>query len=117
MAYEPTTWKTGDVVTSAKLNKLEQGVTAAGGLVVTMTVTFGETDPERAVLDKTAGEIISAWPVVFVVDSAEHIAQLLKSYSEHDGKYYFPVEVGSDFEQELVADALTDYPSWTASEG
>lgn len=26
MAYEPTNWKSGDVVTSAKLNKLEQGV-------------------------------------------------------------------------------------------
>lgn len=26
MAYTPTNWKSGDVVTSAKLNKLEQGV-------------------------------------------------------------------------------------------
>lgn len=30
MAYEPTEWKKGDVVTSAKLNKLEEGVAAAG---------------------------------------------------------------------------------------
>lgn len=117
MAYEPTNWRTGDVVTSAKLNKLEQGVAAGGGLIVNMTVTWGETDPESVVLDKTAGEIISAWPVVFVVDSAEHISQLLNSYSENEGKYYFPVEVGSSFEPELTADSLTDYPSWTASEG
>lgn len=26
MAYEPTEWKSGDVVTSAKLNKMEQGI-------------------------------------------------------------------------------------------
>ena len=26
MAYEPTTWNTGDVITADKLNKLEQGV-------------------------------------------------------------------------------------------
>lgn len=26
MAYEPTTWSTGDVITADKLNKLEQGV-------------------------------------------------------------------------------------------
>ena len=29
MAYEPTNWKSGDVVTSAKLNKLENGVADA----------------------------------------------------------------------------------------
>ena len=26
MAYEPTTWKTGDVISAEKMNKLEQGV-------------------------------------------------------------------------------------------
>ncbi len=34
MAYEPTTWKSGDVVTSAKLNKLEKGVQDAGPLFI-----------------------------------------------------------------------------------
>ena len=29
--YEPTEWKTGDKITAAKLNKLEQGVGNAGG--------------------------------------------------------------------------------------
>lgn len=31
MAYEPTNWRTGDVVTSAKLNKIEQGIASGGG--------------------------------------------------------------------------------------
>lgn len=31
MAYEPTVWATGDVVTSQKLNKLEEGVANSGG--------------------------------------------------------------------------------------
>ena len=26
MAYEPTTWNTGDVITAEKLNKMEQGI-------------------------------------------------------------------------------------------
>ena len=30
MSYEPTVWKTGDIVSSAKLNKLEEGVAGAG---------------------------------------------------------------------------------------
>lgn len=33
MNYEPTNWKDGDLVTSAKLNKLEQGVANGGGSV------------------------------------------------------------------------------------
>lgn len=53
MAYEPTEWKSGDVVTSAKLNKLEQGVAnAGGGLVVNATEIEGVLT-----LDKTYNEI------------------------------------------------------------
>lgn len=32
MSYTPTNWKAGDVVTSAKLNKMEQGIAASGGI-------------------------------------------------------------------------------------
>ena len=32
MAYEPTTWRSGDIVTSEKLNKMEQGI--ANGTVM-----------------------------------------------------------------------------------
>lgn len=31
MSYTPTTWQTGDTITAEKLNKLEQGVSEAGG--------------------------------------------------------------------------------------
>lgn len=31
MAYNPTTWNDGDLITSAKMNKLEQGVASASG--------------------------------------------------------------------------------------
>lgn len=31
MAYTPTEWQSGDIVTSAKLNKIEQGIADAGG--------------------------------------------------------------------------------------
>lgn len=34
MSYTPTSWKSGDVVTSAKLNKLEQGVADANAVLV-----------------------------------------------------------------------------------
>lgn len=58
MSYEPTNWKAGDVVTSAKLNKLEQGVAAGSGvLVVHMTV---DDATSIGTLDKTWQEIYDA---------------------------------------------------------
>lgn len=56
MSYEPTNWKDGDLVTSAKLNKLEQGVAAGGG------ITFVEMDSKSNTytLNKTWQEIYDA---------------------------------------------------------
>ena len=31
MSYTPTTWATGDTITAAALNKMEQGIASAGG--------------------------------------------------------------------------------------
>lgn len=45
MSYDPTQWKSGDVVTSAKLNKMEQGIAAANestSQIYEIEVTAGE---------------------------------------------------------------------------
>lgn len=55
MAYEPTSWSKGDVVTSDKLNKIERGIANAGGVMRVMS-TENEAGTE-AVLDKTWQEI------------------------------------------------------------
>lgn len=69
MRYTPTEWKTGDVVTSAKLNKLEQGVADAGGggaLVVEFTYNASDTTYTSTSL---ASDVITAFfagtPVLF----------------------------------------------------
>lgn len=72
MSYEPTNWKTGDVVTSAKLNKLEQGV--AGGVLV------AHLDEETGNVDKTWQEIYDALAdgktvTCFVVIDGDFVAQ------------------------------------------
>lgn len=51
MTYEPTDWKNGDIVTSNKLNKLENGVEDAG------VFTVGFSDNEATTLNKTFAEI------------------------------------------------------------
>ena len=57
MAYTPTEWVTGDVITAEKLNKMEDGIESAssggggGGLIV----NFSNNTP-----DKTTAEIAAA---------------------------------------------------------
>ena len=57
MSYTPTSWKSGDVVTSAKLNKMESGIVAATPYIVNM---IWNEDLDKNTLDKTAAEIIAA---------------------------------------------------------
>lgn len=53
MAYTPTTWVTGDVITATKLNNMEQGIANAGGAVI-VGYTF---EDGTITLDKTWQEI------------------------------------------------------------
>jgi len=54
MSYEPTVWKKGDIVTSEKLNKIENGIANCGNIMV---VNY---DPEVNRTDKTWQEIYDA---------------------------------------------------------
>lgn len=53
MSYTPTTWAAGDVVTSAKLNKLEQGVAAADGIFYIDAQITGGSSPADMTLTST----------------------------------------------------------------
>lgn len=56
MSYTPTNWKAGDTVTSAKLNKMEQGI--ANNILIVEITTDEET--EKQVMNKTWQEIFDA---------------------------------------------------------
>lgn len=67
MAYEPTVWASGDTITSAKLNKLENGLAEAsgggggGGDVMVVTLTYDEdADDGTYTSSATATEIGTA---------------------------------------------------------
>ena len=49
MSYTPNTWKSGDVVTSAKLNNIEQGI-ANAALLVTADENTGACDTKASVM-------------------------------------------------------------------
>lgn len=65
MSYTPTEWKTGDVITAEKLNKLEDGVANAGGdsgggvLIATITES-PEDDFSEYSCNKTFNELLQA---------------------------------------------------------
>lgn len=68
MSYEPTNWKTGDVVTSTKLNNMEQGIAGAGQMTVV------GIDPETVTMQSTWQEIydaLKAGVFVYVNDYSE----------------------------------------------
>ena len=62
MSYEPTVWKTGDIVSSEKLNKLENGVAGAGSgsgpNIVFVNISY--TDGPGVAADLTVSQIIEA---------------------------------------------------------
>lgn len=85
MSYEPTNWKSGDTITSAKLNKLENGLAEAsgggGGGVLVVHSTNGT-------LDKTWKEIHDAMGTSLAILLAD---------SEYNG---FTVSVGCEADWE-----------------
>ena len=73
MSYNPTNWTSGDIITSTKLNKIEQGIADAaesGGGVLRVNTSV---DGNYLVADKTALEIKTAWlsgkQVIFKINS------------------------------------------------
>ena len=87
MSYELTVWKAGDVVTSAKLNKLENGVANAGALIVNVVV-----DNEGTItgLDETYAEIKDAYL------SGKKVVALMTEYNTNNyitGIRYSPLLV------------------------
>ena len=66
MSYNPTQWSAGDTVTSAKLNKIEQGISNNG--VLEINAIFDE-ETGIARLDKTWQEIYNANNSVIITPS------------------------------------------------
>ena len=130
MSYEPTNWKDGDLVTSAKLNKMEQGIAASGGIrIVHLTeedASSGDnsrllraasqpTTPDPIMqLDITPNELMDAFEnekiVVIIAYNGFNVSQTLISRFEYDGTTYtilthlFPEFTSSDPDEYFTYD-------------
>lgn len=58
MSYTPTTWTTGDTITATAMNKIENGIANAGGVLICNS-SYSQ-DASAYVLDKTVQEIYDA---------------------------------------------------------
>lgn len=83
MSYDPTIWKSGDVVTSAKLNKIEKGIEDAGsggggGGAFVCTLNM-----QTMALDKTWQEIHDAvFSVIVIHITEDSISRIVVSGTE-----------------------------------
>lgn len=113
MAYVKQTWQTGDTVTSAKLNHIEDGIAAADGaaLVVGSTVV-GNT----VTLNKTYAEILAGNYVAVIINPAEGVSERghIVDVGEDHGALTVMCLMGGGSMWKLTASTENDYPSYTA---
>lgn len=73
MAYEPTQWRSGDTITSERLNKMEQGIAGSGDVYVlhtTQTVTPAETEGGEETVTFSSVELREdGLPILLIVDN------------------------------------------------
>lgn len=76
MAYEPTQWRSGDTITSERLNKMEQGIAGSGSgefyaLHTTRTETPTENEHDAPIVTYSSVELredgLPMWLIVDVV--------------------------------------------------
>ena len=117
MSYNPTQWSAGDTVTSAKLNKIEQGISDNG--VLEINVIFDE-EMENARLDKTWQEIYNANNSVIIIpsDSEEYPTRtkvINVGFNTNEDWFEVIFFVGSQVPSVFSATTPNDYPLRTTS--
>ena len=114
MSYVKQTWQTGDVVTSAKLNHMEDGIAAGGGSGGGVTIVHVALNSQGdGSMDMTAGEILAAAQTgpMILVESVEGYGVIgagpLGIATNQTG--VFSVESASGLQ--YTAASADDYPS------
>ena len=100
MAYTKNTWNTGDIVSSQKLNHMEDGIANSENVFIVGGVTFDQDNNITGTLDKTWQEIHDALQnkiCLVVISGSEGIAQMpVEQASVIDNTYHISID-GHDF--------------------
>ena len=104
MAYTKNTWETGDIVSSQKLNHMEDGIE---GAYEVMAINKNDSD-----LDKTWQEIYDAIGagalcVVRETDGTRRAIDIVTSVSSNSNEYAVATVMGNEYK----ASSSTGYPA------
>lgn len=115
MSYTPTTWAAGDTVTSAKLNKIEQGITNIQGIkVIQATITEDENTgayiTTYAITPNELKEAFNNLQPVFVFDIQENMIGIITSYYEDSSEYSCNMQwFGDPNTSKLISDGPNEF--------
>lgn len=111
MSYNPTQWKDGDLVTSAKLNKIEQGIAAGGGSGVPI-IHATSLNGQPPVLDKTWQEIYDAGCGVIVLDINNYRVPriITQIYQDNDVYKVVSLDLSTNGNTTFITDDPNSYP-------
>ena len=115
MSYTRNTWKSGDTVTSAKLNNMEDGIASSGAFIV-----HGTVSEDIITLDKTWREIYDAAQEKYVgiilhpTEGVISIAPVLGVQTYESSFYVFTFQPAHEFTMVSFEAASEDgYPVMT----
>ncbi len=117
MAYTKNTWTDGDIVTSEKLNHMENGIASGENVFIVGGATYGGGAMEGT-LDKTWQEIRDAMQskiciLIIADDNAIAHELITAAYIGPDGKYGVTTANTSEF----TTSTANGYPSAADDEG
>lgn len=111
MSYEPTVWKDGDLVTSAKLNKIEQGIAShnvieaiIGENIITLNKTWQE------IWDNNYTNVMYIYEVGDN-SSTKQFAPIIRLEKAGDNSSYLVAVRDPLGEQTFTCDSPDDHPS------
>ena len=119
MAYIPTEWETGDIITAEKLNKLENGVAAIAGVMVVNGEEEGDTLTLASTYNEIAAALSAGIPVFISAPPAEAEGYMFLVFSNAviggDTTTYqvSAFDFSNSAEIDFVADSADGYPAFT----
>lgn len=116
MAYNKTTWETGDVITAEKLNNIENGIAGIKGVLPITTSEDGDTQTLSATWQQISDAIGSLTPVFVFVPEVGVMPYVVASaaYDAGSDKYtanLFDLQLGQLYT--YSCSSADDYPSFT----
>ena len=116
MSYTKNTWNTGDIVTSEKLNRMEDGIASGENVFIVGGATYGDSGVEGT-LDKTWQEIHDAMQskiCIVVITNGNNITQVLIASAFVEGGKYGVISATSAISATSVlfaTDSANGYPA------